>query len=584
MGELLKTQGFILGCWIVLFIVFSGLGLGVRRLFKLKLEHLGSLLHAFWLGWALAIGILQIWHLAFKINAYALLLLSVLGLSGWLGQRRELWELVKPSRAFTLLQLCLLLLFGFWLANQAIGPIRTYDTLRYHITAVKWFSTYPLVPGLANLYSNLGNNQSFFLYGALLNVGPWFQKSHHLATGLLVLVLGWRIVLSMITLIRGRGKVPPEDLFYSLLLAPLLNFIFFSGYIPGLTPDAPVYVLNIVLGAESLQFLNEQPVSSRQTVYRLFYMVVLGIVGITIKLSYVVFGFLTITIVVGAWLAHTSYRIMLKRRVLLLLAGTMAAFLLPWCIRGVLLSGYLAYPQPTLSLPVSWRTPAAIAVQELDAIRGWARQPGAEWRQALKGWAWFVPWVKRMTENSDLIKPLELCVFGLLSALVQRRELKKTAGLLFCIPAAAAILFWFFSAPDPRFLGSLLWILGAGIIVWGLEGLKSQEMPSGKMLNLAVVFWVFLYIYPFHNPLMYKYPFDSPLLIRPYNATQALHPVAEAQYDTRMTDSQLAVNIAEQEMCTWDVPLPCTYDGKFYRGLRLRVPGDLRSGFVLDWP
>ena len=40
------------------------------------------------------------------------------------------------------------LLMALWMANRAIGPIQNGDTGLYHMAAVNWAASYPIVHGL----------------------------------------------------------------------------------------------------------------------------------------------------------------------------------------------------------------------------------------------------------------------------------------------------------------------------------------------------------------------------------------------------------------------------------------------------
>ena len=74
-------MALILLVWFVLLIFFTGFGLFVLRCFKIKRDQ-GSCVDLFWIGWAFVIFILQIWHLAFRIDYKAFLLVAAIGLAG----------------------------------------------------------------------------------------------------------------------------------------------------------------------------------------------------------------------------------------------------------------------------------------------------------------------------------------------------------------------------------------------------------------------------------------------------------------------------------------------------------------------
>jgi hypothetical protein len=180
---------FIAVWWFGLFAVFSGIGLLIRRAFGLRVQGAPTWIFSFWVGWIFAILILQIWHLWFKIDGWALVFIATIGIVGLLWNRRDLWRVMQECLWRQLWIPIVLLLMALWLANRAIGPIQNGDTGLYHMAAVKWAASSAIVPGLGNLHGRLAYNSSFFLYAAMLGMGPWVQKSHYLANGVLILVL-----------------------------------------------------------------------------------------------------------------------------------------------------------------------------------------------------------------------------------------------------------------------------------------------------------------------------------------------------------------------------------------------------------
>src|SRR5262249_12052759 len=133
------------------------------------------------------------------------------------------------------------------------GP-QNGDSGFYHIPTVRWLLTYPVVPGLANLFAALAYNQSYFLYVALLDVGPFAHRSLHLANGILVLVLLASIVLGLSRLARLRMACRPRDLFQALLLPAAMGLVFDLN-LTSPSPDIAVFALWIVLSASLLTLL-----------------------------------------------------------------------------------------------------------------------------------------------------------------------------------------------------------------------------------------------------------------------------------------------------------------------------------------
>ena len=138
--------------WAPLFLVFTGVGLTAVHLLGLRARRAGDWLKCFWIGWALALILVQSWHLAFPVDWRPLLLLALVGAAGLVLHRRELWHLASRVALANWLFCLVLLLLTLRAANRAIGEPWNIDTAFYHLSSIRWAATYPIVPGLGNLH------------------------------------------------------------------------------------------------------------------------------------------------------------------------------------------------------------------------------------------------------------------------------------------------------------------------------------------------------------------------------------------------------------------------------------------------
>ena len=120
------------------------------------------------------------------------------------------------------------------------------------------------------------------------------------------------------------------------------------------------------------------------------------------------------------------------------------------------------------ALDLPWSMSADVVKFEADLIKSWARVPGVlntEW--TLSSWAWVPIWIKAMSfwTITLLGSALVLMVTG--SALVFVDKMRSTKGSMFLLylPLYATLIFWFLTAPDPRFLGSIL-VLSIALSIW----------------------------------------------------------------------------------------------------------------------
>src|SRR3972149_11773403 len=194
--------------WLIFFsaIWFLGFSIGCF-LVRVKIFKLGEsvdLFKYFWIGLIVLIAILQIYSLFLPIDKTALSF--VLGVSIFLcltspktaiGQIKDVLRSIKLLKInFALLIFVGLILITF--AHEARQLIYFYDTLLYHLNAVKWISTYPAIPGLGNLHTRLAFSGPFFLYASITNIGIFYDKSAHIAISLLTSVVFVQWIMTMV--------------------------------------------------------------------------------------------------------------------------------------------------------------------------------------------------------------------------------------------------------------------------------------------------------------------------------------------------------------------------------------------------
>jgi hypothetical protein len=572
-------MALILAAWSVWWLVFTGVGLLVRRLFGLRALHTEDVLLCFWVGWSCAILGLQLWHLWFRIDERAQMLIAATGLGGLIWSRSELLTFAGGALRRRKALIAILLGVVVWLANRSIGPIQDYDTGLYHLSSVAWAREYPIIPGLGNLNGRLAFNSSFFLYAALLDVGWLVHTSQYIANELLVCVLLIQVLYSFWRLIFKSNSADPPRRYYhflTLLLAPLLVLVFGeyrAGYthMSSLSPDLSVLGLGSILSAQLLLFTAHSEYTGVQRVYDLFCIVLLASVGITIKLSFAALGLSILGIATAIWLLRCGRAM---RTMLLAVSLPAAALLLPWMIRGVLLSGYIAYPSTIGAFDFGWRVPRFIAINDANIIMGWARKPRVHWATVLDSNDWFWPWWSKFIRSGETRLVIVAGVLaGLMFCFRRNHEPRLRARYLFLIPLVASIVIWFFLAPDMRFAGASFWALAAGLCAVAAEDAMDRVAPSlpGMRWAALVLSAAYLaYIWPFRTPVWY--PADP-------QSAFGLHPPPQIAYRSAATASGLVVHVPESGDQCWSIPLPCA--PYFRPDLHLREPTQLSAGMAV---
>ena len=570
----------VLAQWLFLFVVFVGVGLLCSRLFGLRTKGVQDLPGLFWIGWGYTIFFLQLWHLIFPVNVFAFAVVSLIGMGGMVWNKTVLQAgddtKVSVDRIPRILFSTVFILTTLLIANRAILPPLNYDTGLYHLNSLRWDATFPIVPGLGNLHGRLAFNCSYFLYAAILEIGFWVRKSFHLANGLLLLVCIAEILNCWFQVFTKKQRVFLRDIFGALAIFPLFIIPDLGTNISSLSPDLSINLLALVLTRRLLWFVES---SAKERAYHFFLIVTLVMLGIVIKLSFVVFGILVLFFA----LIHLR---MIKQRDDKEDFGTFRWILIcfsiavvPWMIRGVILSGYVAYPFAFGPFPVEWRIPHASVVNMANWIYAWARMPQAHhWSEVSGRWDWFLPWLTNKFSNPSLIAwPSSLSIIGLgmvlwLCIFKIYKPVFKECLWLFPFFLILTITHWFFVVPDFRFGCIFFWLLGISVLALAL----------GCFPNVKQIVQIFL-ITTFAALVVINFRTGGSLsrdwIIWPYSQEGGFYPPPKTPLKEYTTRSGLVIYTPAVGDQLWDAALPCS--PYVHPDLRLRKE-NMRYGFVIN--
>lgn len=556
-----------------------------------------SLLVAFWVGWAVVIAALQVWHLFFPVNALLLGFTCGAGAAGWYGARRTFAE-TGLRRLLTSAGLALgglALLPALALGSHVFFVPPHFDHGLYHMQSVQWIETYAIVPGLANLHHRLAFNNANFLYAALLNNGPLDGRAYFLSNTLLGYVLLLQCAAGFYGLFRQGERLTAARLYFALMLPGALWHLS-TTHLPGYSPDVVVFALQVVMGGLLLDLI-ETAGDRRGFDRRAAVIVLLAATGVAVKLSSAVFSLLALLGVAAAWwLRFRPARGEAVRR-LAAWGGLAALLVVPWMARSVLLSGYPLFPSAALPLPVPWRTPAELVTPISPIILNWARTVNSTIPYT-GDLAWLRAWYAAFP--FDVVKRAFLLAAGVLAldlllaaALVLRRsgpgarfsalfcDLRVTAAGALAVLSGIGLLAWFLMAPDYRFSGGLFWMFLTAGLALGFFLLDSAGM-LGEPLRLAAALIVGLAILISPNHFEIHKPGNQLWLPQP-EAEWVAQFEPDGPRTARETRSGLTVYLAEEAsgQC-FSQPLPCTRVQDFDGGLSLFEPGNLQRGFYIQ--
>jgi hypothetical protein len=159
-------------------------------------------------------------------------------------------------------------------------------------------------------------------------------------------------------------------------------------------------------------------------------------------------------------------------------------FLLPFITRNYFLSGYLVYPFPGIDIfNPDWKMPLKQAYLEIDAVKAWAIAPGEDpsmvlslsFFERIKLWFSQLDTFSKVIVSANL--PILLFIFG------KARD-KSYEQLTFGLIILVNLLYWFLSAPDPRFCLGLL-CFNFAFSLSHIISLKSLEYQVGFLHALT---------------------------------------------------------------------------------------------------
>jgi hypothetical protein len=343
-----------------------------------------------------------------------------------------------------------------------------------------WDETYPAIPGLGNLHGRFGFNSNLLLTSAAFSFKDLFGfRIYGLLSLFMATLFAW-----IITRIAAHNSVWIKSGLSFFLFA----FFFLYGKFISSTSTDPLP--NILVSFILLKAVLDREALKKSPL--LFW--VLPVFCLTLKLS------VAPVCIFSALLCYNLFKEKnyLNLTVLLCIALLIVA---PWCLRNIIITGYLIYPYPGIDLfSFDWKIPVELVAEEKGLISSWAKMPGLSLAdfETMPFWEWTQVWLWRHIRYMWLytftfflagISPLVML------ALARRRansitRYQTTAWFI----GACGSVFWFFMAPDVRFGYSF--ILAAGIVPFMLfDGTLKNAVP-GKIIQYALTIGLAAYAIP----------------------------------------------------------------------------------------
>jgi hypothetical protein len=211
-----------------MFSAFYGWGRVGFSILKVNDRAAKSLFATTWLGFAMVLVVLQAIHLFVPIDWRVSTIVYGAGLA--FSFPALLKVLQNPRTTLNLNRFfyaLLVLVFASWIASRSMLPPMNFDSGLYHFNTIRWINSYPIVPGLGNLFFCLAYNQSFFVYAASLNFFPYFPHGHNLANSFLLCLVLIQIISQLLAQFgQGRSLLNSDPLLYMppLFVLPILIY------------------------------------------------------------------------------------------------------------------------------------------------------------------------------------------------------------------------------------------------------------------------------------------------------------------------------------------------------------------------
>lgn len=468
--------------------------------------------------------------------------------------------------------------FIFWRFSRQCccpPPPLNYDTGLYHLQAVRWIESFPVVPGLGNLHYRLAYNSSEFLYVAMIDRGPglWWGKGAHFANGLLLIVMVAQLLTCFFKARARSSAVTLRFLSGFLLLIIMPEILGHSKNVSSCTPDLPFFVLQVLISCALIR-LFDYCISDKvfDAAQELVFLIILVFVGMTVRFNILVFAVMALITAVGVVLYFKQSCFTEHRRIILAGLGLGSVLLITYFVNGFILSGYLVFPIPYFAFQADWTIPHRFAVSALNGDRWWSMHGIVGLLQSQAGLFYTVLPVALFFLNIVVI--LILMSF-------RKIRIMMMAPFIFLVPSLIFIIYWFFSAPDPRFLGSAGCLLAAGTT--GVVAQYGKKVVG--WLTVGFLFGMLLFV------IFKKDVFLVSWKKYMYGHTTAWQGVKDKETGLYMpfgikvkktlVSEGLSVYVPEEGDQCWDAPLPCA---PFVPDshLRLRTTGDLRDGFKIQ--
>lgn len=485
--------------------------------------------------------------------------------AGWLA---FMWAVRKgfierPCLPFAALSLALLVYIA-WAGRAFV--FWNDDSGLYHVPTITWLTQSKIVLGLGNLHGRLAFNQLWLSASAALEIPLLRDRSSFVLST--ILLFGYGLSLLQTVLNAVRKPLAASDVFF--LATGLLWFNLINGArLNSPSPDIPTMLLVLLTTFAVMKAME----SRSDWAYYGFLTSVLAISAITIKLSALPLALAPLVLMIWGVLQKGSLRASPHLTAFARPAIIVGLLLfIPWILRGIALSGCLAYPLTTTRIPyLDWAIPVSDIQNEAAWIQSWARHPSKNPGVVLASWDWLWDWwLARYKSDRTVVATALMVIVGVIAGVstyltMPFSRLGLTRFLLSVLLPTFSLVFWFFSAPDMRFGEGYFWALGLLVMVAGLHR-AYRIYASAWLSKLRPSFVMLLAMLAIIAPVVISMPSRLAFWANSYQpggSTLAeivfsVPPLPEVSTESLLTEENNTVYIPKRLGLCWNSTQPCT--------------------------
>lgn len=470
-------------------------------------------------------------------------------------------ELRSFLRLFDCIDCRILCALCIFILVYALGEPLHPDSGSYHFQSIRWINEAIIPPGLGNLHSRLAYNQSYFGLVSIINFFPLSNRGYVIIN--LIGLITFFMMFFEFRLPYSNGKA----WLIACLTIPICYYGFFS-----LSSPSPEILINILQVTVFYLIFYIYINKVKDEAAYISCVLILCVFLYTVKLSGAVFAFFGYIII----FMYAIPRFKKNRNAFVIVIIINIITIMIHMARGYYLSGYPFYPSLVLGniFPPEWIMSKSLISSDASWIRSWARMPTVSPEIVLSSYKWIIPWA---VSSRFGLAVLGTSLVMMVVAIMRTRKFMPIriwqSLTLFYAAILLSIFFWFYVAPDWRFLGSILYIY-FGLTGWHLFnsfGPVFSFIGNRRYINIFLFAIIILCLINF----AYR---------KHYGSLKEFYPAGrlpDISLGTQYTKNQNKIYIADAEKGCWDSRLPCTHVYDPSIEFRSLINDDYTKGFYM---